>query len=297
MQRFCRQFRAWRVLALGLFLGIGGPVSADLEMDVDGDGLNDVWQGIYNAWDLTPEGDEDRDGCSNLIESVAGTNPRLSGDCLKVGDTYIAGSSVFFVFDAKVGKKYRILSSGTPGGGYGATGETLQSPDSGTEFVATADGSKTLKITKPVDSRKFYKLETSDVDSNNDGVSDWVATKLGNDPNEPSVDLDGNGKSDFLDLLEGELGAPDEVTVVASSVFASEDGPQSGSFVVKRKRSLFDARVGVAFSGTADSSSDYSKSPSVSSVQFTAGEKEKTIFTHTMNHYMMSHLMKKLKVI
>jgi uncharacterized protein (DUF1800 family) len=247
-------------------------------MDVDGDGLNDVWQGIYDAWDLVPGGDEDGDGCSNLIESVAGTNPRVSGDCLKVGDTYITGTNVFFVFDAKVGKKYRILSSDTPGGGYGLVGETLLSPDSGTEFVATNDTSKTLKITKPVGSRKFYKLETSDVDSNSDGVSDWVATKLGNDPNEPSVDLDGNGKSDFLDLLEGELGAPDEVTVVASSVFASEDGPQSGSFVVKRKRSLFDASVGVAFSGTADSSSDYSKSPSVSSVQFTAGEKEKTIF-------------------
>ena len=282
-QRVCRQLKTWRMIALGLFLGIGGPVSADLEMDVDGDGLNDVWQGIHGAWDLTPEGDEDRDGCSNLIESVAGTNPRLSGDCLKVGDTYIAGSSVFFVFDAKVGKKYRILSSGTPGGGYGATGETLQSPDSGTEFVATVDGSKTLKITKPVDSRKFYKLETSDVDSNNDGVSDWVAQKLGYDPNAESVDLDANGKSDFLDLLEGELGGPDmgepdKVTVVASSVFASEDGPQSGSFVVKRSRSLFEASVAVAFSGTADSTTDYSKSPSVSSVQFTAGEKEKTIF-------------------
>jgi len=278
MQRFCRQVRAWRVLALGLFLGIGGPVSADLEMDVDGDGLNDVWQGIYDAWDLTPEGDEDSDGCSNLIESVAGTNPWVSGDCLKVGDTYITGSSVFFVFDAKVGKKYRILSSGTPGGGYGATGETLQSPDSGTEFVATVDGSKTLKITKPVDSRKFYKLETSDVDSNSDGVSDWVATKLGFSPTAASVDLDQNGKSDFLDMLEGELSSSDEVTVVASSVFASEDGPQSGSFLIRRNRSLFDASVKVAFSGTADSATDYSKSPAVSSVQFAAGETEKTIF-------------------
>ena len=277
-QRVCRQLKTWRVIALGLFLGFGGPASGDLDMDVDGDGLNDVWQGIYDAWDLLPGGDEDGDGCSNLIESVAGTNPKVSGDCLKVGDTYITGTNVFFVFDAKVGKKYRILSSDTPGGGYGSVGETLLSPDSGTEFVATNDTSKTLKITKPVGSRKFYKLETSDVDSNSDGVSDWVAQKLGYDPNAESVDLDANGKSDLLDMLEGELGSSDEVTVVASSVFASEDGPQSGSFLVRRNRSLFDASVGVGFSGTADSATDYSKSPAVSSVQFAAGETEKTIF-------------------
>lgn len=277
-QRVCRQLKTWRVIALGLFLGLGGPASGDLDMDVDGDGLNDVWQGIYDAWDLLPGGDEDGDGCSNLIESVAGTNPKVSGDCLKVGDTYITGTNVFFVFDAKVGKKYRILSSDTPGGGYGSVGETLLSPDSGTEFVATNDTSKTIKITKPVGSRKFYKLETSDVDSNSDGVSDWVAQKLGYDPNAENVDLDANGKSDFLDQLEGELGTPDEVTVSASNVFASEDGPQSGSFVVKRNRSLFDASVNVSISGTANPSNDYSRSPVASTVEFAVGEKEKTIF-------------------
>ena len=277
-QRVCRQLKTWRTIALGLFLGIGGPASGDLDMDVDGDGLNDVWQGIYDAWDLVPGGDEDGDGCSNLIESVAGTNPRVSGDCLKVGDTYITGTNVFFVFDAKVGKKYRILSSDTPGGGYGLVGETLLSPDSGTEFVATNDTSKTLRITKPVGSRKFYKLETSDVDSNSDGVSDWVAQKLGYNPNAESVDLDANGKSDLLDLLEGELGEPDKVTVEAALPFASEDGPQSGSFVVKRQRSLFDATVSMAFSGSANGSTDYSRSPVSNTVDFMAGEKEKTIF-------------------
>lgn len=251
---------------------------ADLNMDIDGDGLNDVWQGVYGAWDLLPGDDEDKDGCSNLIESVAGTNPYLAGDCLKVGDTYISGANVFFEFEAKVGKKYRILGSDSPAGPFGTVGEALQLPETGTDFVASADGTKILKIVKPSESRKFYKLETSDVDSNLDGVSDWVAETLGYDATAPLIDTDLNGVSDLLEHLEGELQSDDEVMVEASSSFASEDGPQSGSFVVKRNRSLFDASVEIDFSGTADSSADYSRSPVASVIQFDAGETEKTVF-------------------
>lgn len=290
LHRFRQPMNGLRRLVFGVFIASGGVGFADLNISLDDDELNDIWQGIYDAWDLLPTGDEDNDGCSNLIESVAGTDPRLSGDCLKIGDTYVSGNNVFFVFDAKIGKKYRILGSASPAGPFGTTGELLQSPDSGREFVAQADGSKILKIVKPAEDRKFYKLETSDVDSNSDGVSDWVARKLGYSPTAPNVDLDGDGKSDFLEMLEGELAVPDEVTVLASNSFASEDGPQSGSFVVRRNRSLFDANVQIGFSGTADPSADYARSlPNgsplqlVDSIPFVAGETEKTIFINPIS--------------
>lgn len=43
------------------------------------DGMCDIWQAIYNAWGLSPTADTDSDGCSNLVESIAGTDPRKPG--------------------------------------------------------------------------------------------------------------------------------------------------------------------------------------------------------------------------
>jgi len=241
------------------------------------DGLNDVWQTLYNAWGLNPSGDEDGDGCSNLMESVAGSNPFLAGDCFKVGDMLITSNQLVFYFNAKAGKQYRVLCDDSPTGSF-TTAAPLAAPQSGHTFVPTVDtNNQILRVAKSPDSRKFYRLETADVDSNGDGVSDWVARKLGYDPHAPSIDLDGNGISDLKEALEAELSSPDEVTVVAGNAFASEDGPESGSFVVKRNRTLFDASVNLNFSGTASPTTDYSKSPSVSTVVFAPGEKEKTI--------------------
>ncbi|MFZ4766583.1 MAG: hypothetical protein ACOYMN_16650, partial [Roseimicrobium sp.] len=47
------------------------------------DTLDDVWQSLFNGWGLVPGNDEDLDGCSNYVESIAGTDPRKVGDCLK----------------------------------------------------------------------------------------------------------------------------------------------------------------------------------------------------------------------
>lgn len=241
------------------------------------DGLNDVWQNLFNAWGINPADDEDGDGCSNLAESIAGSNPFLAGDCFKVGNTLITATQIVFQFDAKAGKSYRILSDASPGGSF-ATPVALAAPQSGSSFSPAVDTEgQILRVAKPAGDRLFYRLETKDVDSNGDGVSDWVARKLGYNPFAPSVDLDGNGVSDLLERLEAELSTSNEVTVVATNMFASEDGPESGTFVIKRNQTLFDASVNLQFEGTASPSSDYSKSPAVSIVAFEAGESEKTI--------------------
>ena len=80
------------------------------------DGLDDIWQGLFNAWALAPNADADGDGCSNLVESIAGTNPFDPKDCLKVGNTAITGSNVIFTIKVEAGKKYRVLSSDSPKG-------------------------------------------------------------------------------------------------------------------------------------------------------------------------------------
>lgn len=244
------------------------------------DGLNDLWQMLHNGWEIDPEGDNDGDGANNAQESSAGTNPFLAADCLKVKELATTATEVVFTFDTKAGKKYRILSDPSPGGAFTEV-VTLNTTPASPHYVApsTATGAM-ISIPKPSSTAMFYRIEASDVDSNNDGVSDWVARQLGYDPGAPSIDLDGDGTSDLLEDLVAQFSAPDEVEVVAVTPFASEDGPQSGAFEVRRTRHLFPASVSLSYSGTASAGVDYSASPSATSVSFAPGESGKSIFVN-----------------
>ena len=43
------------------------------------DQIDDVWQSVFNGWGLVATEDEDNDGCSNLVECIAGSDPRKDG--------------------------------------------------------------------------------------------------------------------------------------------------------------------------------------------------------------------------
>ncbi|MFO1483819.1 MAG: DUF1800 family protein [Verrucomicrobiaceae bacterium] len=233
------------------------------------DTLDDIWQGQFNAWALDPNGDEDKDGCSNIVESIAGTNPFLANDCFKIGDMVISGGAVVFTAKVEAGKKYRVLSADSPGS-LTWSPETLQTPVNGVqEYVPSADQTEAfISITKPADSKKFYKLETSDVDTNGDGVSDWVARKLGLNPN--ATDSNGDGVSD-ADEITQELQTQDTVTVGADNAFASEDGGPPGMLRLRRNHRLLGATIYYTIGGTA-AAADYVAL--TGSVHFAPGSKD-----------------------
>lgn len=233
------------------------------------DSLDDIWQGMFNAWGIAPEGDEDKDGTKNILESIAGTNPFLASDCFKIGNMTVASTAVVFSSKVEAGKKYRVISSDAPNGPTW-TAETLQTPVAGAqEYVPSADQSEVfLSIQKPVDSKKFYKLETSDVDSNGDGVSDWVSRKLGLNP--AMADSNGDGISDLEEITQ-ELATQDTVTLSADNAFASEDGGQPGMLRLRRTRTLLGATIFYTLSGTA-SMGDFA--PLSGSVYFAPGANE-----------------------
>jgi len=143
--------------------------------DYNGDGLCDVWQQVYDAWDLLPSDDTDGDGCSNYVESLAGTNPRDPKDCVRVGDMTLAGNNVVFQFRAQAGKRYDITQSSTP------TGVNTAVP--GTARTALVDSpNETIIVSKPAQQLRFFRLRVQDVDSDNDGLADWAEIKTGTDP-------------------------------------------------------------------------------------------------------------------
>ena len=44
-------------------------------IDLNTNGMSDVWEQLYGASGLSPNGDADGDGYSNLKEALAGSNP------------------------------------------------------------------------------------------------------------------------------------------------------------------------------------------------------------------------------
>lgn len=162
-----------KVLAASIALFASSPHLC-ASTDYNGDGLCDVWQQFYSAWGLAPDGDEDNDGCSNLAESIAGTNPWDPADCNRVADVLLEGENVVLTLRSKAGKSYQLISSATPNGPVWTdrgpivtgTGDTL-------EFATPRGGSL---------SREFYRIRTVDQDSDGDGVSDWAEEIVGTSP-------------------------------------------------------------------------------------------------------------------
>src|SRR3954469_10015009 len=79
------------------------PVSA---IDLDGDGMSDVWELIYGAQGLTASADTDGDGFSNLKESRAGTNPFDSYSFPGLSAQFAAPDSLSLSWPSAAGKWY-----------------------------------------------------------------------------------------------------------------------------------------------------------------------------------------------
>ena len=203
-------------------------------LDVDGDGMSDLWEQIHNATDLLPDDDEDNDGCSNLVEALAGTDPRNPADCHHVGQVTIAGGNILFIFKSKLGKEYQIYAAASPG----APDEDWL-PDG--DPILSDGEDKIITITRPVpslDDSKFYRLESRDVDRDGDGVNDWAEHKTGTDPepgSPPSPANASHGAADDLESLLSLLSVT--VSTVDPDAFEKHDTLTKKSAMVRVSRS------------------------------------------------------------
>ncbi|MBM3862509.1 MAG: DUF1800 family protein [Verrucomicrobia bacterium] len=141
-------------------------------MDLDGDGLCDVWQARWHALALPPDSDADGDGFSQREEAAAGTDP-LDGASRPLVSVIDAGSATARLrIVAQPGKRYRAESAASPAGPW---------IPSSTDHAAT---DALLEIVAPtLATHAFYRVRISDADSDGDGVSDWAERQLaGFDP-------------------------------------------------------------------------------------------------------------------
>src|ERR1700753_858067 len=117
----CRAFisrlrtRACRLSSFALLAFLLGTNSAHAIIDLNHNGMSDIWERLYGVWGVDPAADPDADGFSNLQESIADTDPF---DPLSFPpDPYmdLAATNFSVTIPCSPGKQYQLQGSSAPG--------------------------------------------------------------------------------------------------------------------------------------------------------------------------------------
>jgi len=210
------------------YLGITYPASA--LVDLNGNGVCDIWEQRYQATDLVTNAtaqaaDADGDGQSNYSESLAGTDPRDPTSVHRVQSIFHSGTNIEITNPTEAGKTYRLFSS----------------PDLTTW---TPEGNATLADGQPLnsllngqsDTSRFYRVEATDADTDNDGIPDWAERQLaGFDPTKADSFGQGGVNPDHT-LLLAQLTAMGngEITLTTPTPTAYEKENTPAEFTLTR---------------------------------------------------------------
>lgn len=206
--------------------------NAHAALDLNSDQVPDVWALTYNTGAISMTADSDGDGQTNAQEAAAGTNPFSPSSTVKVSNVTIDAYGIHLVFASQAGKRYRVQSATSLNSG-GWTDEGSLLPGVG--------GDMTAVIGTGSSANKFYRVVVTDIDSDNDGVSDWEEIALGFDPN--NSHSGGSSGPDDLTAVTAALTVPSIVSVTAIDDLATEPAAgvaasDTASFVVSRTGGL-----------------------------------------------------------
>src|ERR1700709_1714024 len=88
-----------------------GSIYSSFAVDKNGNGMSDVWEALYGASALPPDGDADGDGFTNAQEARAGTNPFDANSYPRLQfTTMFSANAVLLSWDSAPGKRYTIQS-------------------------------------------------------------------------------------------------------------------------------------------------------------------------------------------
>jgi len=233
-------------------------------VDLNGNGMSDVWEWTYNAHGVSPTADSDGDGFSNLQEAIAGTNPFNSNSYPRISAMSWSPTNFSVTVPCAPGKLYQLLSSATPGGTNWLV-ETNVEPTTGTNLTLTVPAASSIR---------FYRISISDVVSDSSGVSDWEKYQVGLTPDNPysnnQQDSSGNPLGDYA-YVTNMLASQNVITIAATTAAATQPDPGQnvtlpGQFTVTRGGFPLDAitvNLGVVGSGSgfATAGVDYAALP------------------------------------
>lgn len=225
--------------ALMLIAVTAGPVRG---VDLNGDGMDDVWQALFAAGGMAADGDQDGDSQDNLAESKAGTDPRDPRSVFAVSQVGFAGSHPVLTFPSQPGKSYRAL--GSPNMEAGSW--TPLSP-----YRQAGGMEMELQVEDPGGVNRFFRVEVADGDADGDGLSDWNERQL------PGFDPQRNQSAqtgvDDLASFSAMLGSgPVTVGVAAQVPTAVEKEAVDGVFRITRTGGIEAVTVRFSLSGNPD---------------------------------------------
>ena len=215
------------VLALG-----GGAVRAQM-VDLNGNGMSDIWEWIYKAYGVNPAADPDGDSFSNLQEAIAGTDPFDATSYPYIPSVVCSSNNLSVTLPCALGKRYQLQSV-----------TALDSTNWVVEASLVATSGTTVTLSAPVASAMtFYRVAISDVNSDGSGLmNDWEKHQLGLDPTNAwsngRQDANGNALSDYA-YATNLLVSQNVVTLAASVPAATQPDPgqnatATGQFTVTR---------------------------------------------------------------
>ncbi len=255
MKRFAR-------FALGALLA--APLAASAAVDLNGNGLSDIWEIIYAASGLAPADDADGDGFTNAAEARAGTNPFDASSHPRVDLGLLFPSVARLTWESFPGKRYTLQS------------RTRLTGVWSNEAALVATGELSATNFSGVDAMRFFRLVIDDVDSDGDGVSDYEERALGFNPHMARTDR--HNQTDGQRITNG-LSAASVVTVSALDPQMFERWPDPGLVAVRRSGGLRPITVNFVLGGTATPGADYIPS-ATNSIFIPAGVREVWLELH-----------------
>jgi len=202
---------------VGVFL-LTGAVSAFAMVDLNGNGMSDIWELIYSATNLDPNADTDGDGFSNLQEAIAGTNPFDSNSYPHITSFGATPTNFTVTLPCAPGKVYQLYSiPSLPGTNWlMETGMVVRS-------------GSTLTLTAPTGpNSKFFRIGISDTNTDGSLLNDWEKYQVGLDPLNPfsNGNLDTNGQliSDYA-YVTNQLAAQNVFTISATDPVTTQPDP------------------------------------------------------------------------
>src|ERR1041385_3807110 len=113
-----RGHRGFRAAAVALLV-FGTTGLHAQKVDVNTNGLSDIWELIYGTTGLDPDADSDGDGVINRLEAISGTNPFDANSAPRISPLVISTTDASVSMSSALGKKYQLQSAElicSPGG-------------------------------------------------------------------------------------------------------------------------------------------------------------------------------------
>jgi uncharacterized protein (DUF1800 family) len=221
----------WLLVGLCLTM-LGADRSRATMVDLNGNGLSDVWEWAYNAVGIGPNADADGDGFSNLQEALAGTNPFDSNSYPKISVVIYTNASFSVTIPSALGKQYQLQSVPFPG-----------STNWVNETNLVARSGSTVTLAAPANlTTKYFRIAVSDTNTDGSSLNDWEKYQLGLDPFNPysngQQDANGQAINDYA-YATNKLALQNVIIIAATDMTAvqpdvGQSAAATGQFTVTR---------------------------------------------------------------